>query len=176
MCSFIVNLLFYVNYGILLVWCRQSVCTKKHHRRYKSMKKIRTGLSVIRFLALITSALGLVGCALAQVEGSFWDQNYEVAFDMTGCATCIVVFLAIVEIFCRISIVHRDTPIYINKLISGISLFVVPFLWAAFIASDVRALHLAFFIAGCGACHAIGFLPKSISTIVEVETVVEFEE
>ena len=137
------------------------------------MKKIRTGLTVIRFLALIVSALGLVGCALAQVEGSFWDLNYEVAFDATGCATCVVVFLSIVEIFCRISIVYRDTPIYINKLISGISLFVVPFLWAAFIASDVRALHLAFFIAGCGACHAIGFLPKYPSRIVEVETVIE---
>lgn len=136
------------------------------------MKKIiRTSLSALRILALVISALGLVGCALAQTEGSFWDLNYELALNISGFGAVAVFAACFAELLFRIQHVNRDTPLYTTKLTVGLALIFVPFIWA-FIAADIRAIHAATFIASCGACVTIGFVPKKDEKLIEIATTI----
>ena len=134
-------------------------------------KIIKLGISALRILGLVVSALGLVGCALAQKDGSFWDENYELALNATGFGTDVVLAVCIVDFFTRLEHVNRKTYLHWSRLKAGIAIIIAPFVWA-FIVSDVRAIHVATFTAAVGICIALGFVSKEPEEVVEVDTVI----
>ena len=137
------------------------------------MLKIIRGLAtVIRFIALMIAGLGLVGCVLAQKSGSFWDQNYMVAFNATEISSYIIGFCSTIEFSCRIMKATEKTLFFLEKLYLGIFLMVVPIIFVAFFIPDLRALHVATFIAGIGSIIFSRSLPKEPDRVVEVETTI----